>query len=533
MGEPSTGEGETAIVSAAVALGALSVRGVCRAETRLASRAAPIAAKRLGELRDALMGGEDPLGEMLCALRSAETRRAVGATYTPAPLVEAMLARVDGVPARVVDPGSGSGRLVVAAAARFPDATLVAIERDPLAALMTRAALACAGVSDRAEVRCEDFRRARLPKIGGRTLYLANPPYVRHHAIDARWKAWLVTNAARRGVPRASQLAGLHVHFFLATLSSARPGDLGVFLTSSEWLDVNYGAVVRALLVGPLGGKSVHIVDAGERPFPDATTTAAITSFEIGRDVSTMGFADVVSLARIPRERTVSRAELMSASRWRGLVRAPPSAEAGMVALGEICRVHRGAVTGCNAVFVVGADAPLPPRVLFPAITRAKELFVAGPTLASDSHLRRVVDLPMAFDDFTEDERSQITRFIEVAKSAGVERAYVARARRAWWSVGLRAPAPILATYMARRPPTFVRNVIGARHVNIAHGLYPRFPLDDGVLCALARFLCSATSVADGRTYAGGLTKFEPKEMERLLVPRTLLEHGRVELDAP
>jgi hypothetical protein len=31
--------------------------------------------------------------------------------------------------------------------------------------------------------------------------------------------------------------------------------------------------------------------------------------------------------------------------------------------------------------------------------------------------------------------------------------------------------------------------------------------------------------VDDGRTYAGGLTKFEPREMERLLVPTPEL-HG-------
>jgi adenine-specific DNA-methyltransferase len=40
--------------------------------------------------------------------------------------------------------------------------------------------------------------------------------------------------------------------------------------------------------------------------------------------------------------------------------------------------------------------------------------------------------------------------------------------------VRLRPPAPILATYMARRPPAFVHNLAGARHVNIDHGLYPR-----------------------------------------------------------
>jgi hypothetical protein len=43
------------------------------------------------------------------------------------------------------------------------------------------------------------------------------------------------------------------------------------------------------------------------------------------------------------------------------------------------------------------------------------------------------------------------------------------------------------------------------------------------LLDALARHLAAETSTEDGRTYAGGLTKFEPREMERLLVPSPTL----------
>ncbi len=50
----------------------------------------------------------------------------------------------------------------------------------------------------------------------------------------------------------------------------------------------------------------------------------------------------------------------------------------GYVELGELCRVHRGAVTGSNATWVVPADfAALPEHVLFPTVTRARELFAA------------------------------------------------------------------------------------------------------------------------------------------------------------
>jgi hypothetical protein len=46
-------------------------------------------------------------------------------------------------------------------------------------------------------------------------------------------------------------------------------------------------------------------------------------------------------------------------------------------------------------------------------------------------------------------------------------------------------------------------------------------------LRTLVDHLSTGTSVIDGRTYAGGLTKFEPGEMERLFVPGPDLLSGR------
>ena len=126
-----------------------------------------------------------------------------------------------------------------------------------------------------------------------------------------------------------------------------------------------------------------------------------------------------------------------------------------------------------------------------------------------------------------DDSVARIERYIAYAQSLGVDRGYIARHRRAWWSVGLAKAAPILATYMARRPPRFVRNCVGARHVNVVHGLYPRFDCTDRDLKLLVEYLNNNVQLSDGRTYAGGLTKFEPKEMERLMVPSfDLLREG-------
>ncbi len=122
-------------------------------------------------------------------------------------------------------------------------------------------------------------------------------------------------------------------------------------------------------------------------------------------------------------------------------------------------------------------------------------------------------------DELDPSERRAVERFLRVARADNVHEGYIARHRKCWWSVGLRAPAPIIATYMARRPPAFVRNPVGAHHVKVAHGLYPREPMTSVVLDRPADALSASVTTDGGRIYAGGLTKFEPGEMARLAVP--------------
>ena len=530
---------ELALARLAVQIGAEQVAGWSEAEQRLADAAGTIPLAGLAGLADSggipgqIRAGADPLGDAFCRVRAATRRRSAGQTFTPAPVVAAMVGWAARTlkPARVVDPGTGSARFLAAAGRRWPAAKLVGVENDPLAAMIGRATLAAAGLARRSVITLGDYRSVRLPSEPGPTLFLGNPPYLRHHQIPACWKQWLKATAAGQGLA-ASGLAGLHVHFLLATAALARPGDAGVLITAAEWLDVNYGALARALLLGPLGGQSIHLLDPTLPVFPDAITTAAITCFRPGTQPASLRLRTVTSVADLPGRAAghpVPRTALAGSGRWTPLFTGPvprspagarPGRAADLVELGELCRVHRGQVTGANHVWITaGNPAGLPGRFLFPAVTRARELFSARGTLATVAGLRQVIDLPADLGVLAAGELAAVTRFLAAAEAAGAAGSYIARHRTPWWRVRLRAPAPILATYMARRPPTFVRNLAGARHVNIAHGLYPREPMPAAALDRLAAYLRRSVSPGQGRTYAGGLTKFEPGEMERLPVP--------------
>ena len=517
---------EASLVRLALALGATQAGGALFPdERRLAGAVADLPEPDPGQVagaRSAILAGEDPLGAVFGRVRDAAARRSDGAVYTPGHLVGPMVDwTLDQQPARIVDAGAGSGRFLAAVLRREPGLEVIAVDRDPLATLMTRAMLAVLEASQ-ARVVQADYTTLTLPGTGGRTAFLGNPPYVRHHQLSAAAKAWARQAAGSIG-HRISGLAGLHAYFFLATALLGQPGDVGCFVTSAEWLDVNYGAIMRSLVLGPLGGRSLHVVEPKALPFDGVQTTAVITAFEIGSRDDLVRLQDVESPGQL-RElatagRPVPRERLQESSRWGGLLRPAAIAPAGFVELGELCRVHRGAVTGANAFWVVRQRAGLPAAVLYPSVTRARELFAAGAVLADREHLRLVVDIPADLDQLEAGDRAMVDRFIKTARKAGVNQGYIAAHRRAWWSVGLAAPAPILATYMARRPPAFVINAARARHINIAHGLYPRQELDRHTLSRLAGALRTGTVLGQGRVYAGGLTKFEPREMERLMVP--------------
>lgn len=475
-----------------------------------------------------IRSGFDPLGSAHCRIHSPLMRRAHGQTFTPLPLIEAMFAwarRQSQGPTRIVDPGAGSGRFVLHGLRRMPNTIGIAIEMDAALARILRANAAVLGVADRLTVLEADYRDIALVPVPGPTLFIGNPPYVRHHDISMERKTWYSQTLAKMG-HASSQLAGLHLHFFLKTLELARPGDLGSFVTAAEWLDVKYGQALRDLLTNGLGGQEVFAIDPRVQVFDDAMVSAAVTCFRPG-STGSLRFHSIASVERIGEPglgTLIPREEARREKSWSILVRgARRERPAGHIELGELFDVHRGQVTGLNRVWVHQPDSPpLPGSVLFPSVTDARDITQARDgVLDSTCLLRTVVDLPEDLDSLDASARVQTDRFLAWARSLGADRSYIAEHRRPWWRVRLRDPAPIVMTYMGRRPPAFARNLAGARLINVAHGIYPRRGAIPELqyLDGLVRWLNRNVTVAAGRTYAGGLTKFEPSEVKRLAIP--------------
>jgi hypothetical protein len=333
-------------------------------------------------------------------------------------------------------------------------------------------------------------------------------------------------DAARQlGVP-FSGLAGLHVYFFLATALRARSGDFGCYITSAEWLDVGYGKGLRQLLMNRLGVSSLSLLEESSSAFADAMTSALITCFEAGSRTRHIRVSVVDEFQRAdgpedsPR---LSRDELDD--RWGAALRGggATSPADGLVRLREIARVHRGIATGANDFFVM---EPSQAKALGlqdfakPVVSAAKQIIHSGGCVEGRG-CKVLILLPKSLDGLTPPQRRAVDAYLAQGTTDGIPQRYLCRHRSPWWYLGEPSPPQIVASYMARRPPAFALNPNGLHILNIAHGIFPIAPVTGRELARLVAILNdrAKTFVGNGRRYQGGLEKFEPREMEDLLIP--------------
>ncbi len=468
-----------------------------------------------------LRGGGDPLGSLFTSIRSGEDRRELGQFYTPAPIVAAMSRwALDRSPDTVVDAGCGSGRYALDLRRQGFAGHLVAIDVDPLATLMVRAADTVLDLN--VDIRCESFLGLTLDEPAGKVAYVGNPPYVRHHQLPTGAKQWAKATAADMGVG-VSGLAGLHALFFLAVAAKARPGDACTFITSSEWFDTRYGRLVRELLTGPLRATRVDAVSPTATTFDDALTTAVVTYAEASASNSQLTWRvvdDPALLAVREGGEQLSVQGLRDVRQWSELTRDDDGQDrGGWVPLSRYLKVTRGPATGANKYFLMTAEQAEKrglARYAHPCVSRSNELAkLDGGAVSAGDVAKVIIDLPPELDGHPE-----AAAYVADGEAREVDGGFLCRQRTPWWALRLPEPPPVFATYMARQPPRFVHNIGGVQHTNVVHGLRPQDGVSEEDVARIVAWLNSHRELlVGGRTYHGGLNKFEPRELADMLVP--------------
>ncbi|MDY7228367.1 N-6 DNA methylase [Hyalangium rubrum] len=208
-------------------------------------------------------------------------RRALGAFYTPAPLVERTLrlalSHLPEGPLAVVDPACGAGAFLAAAARMRPGAHLCGLELLPEVARM------CQERVPSAQVAVGDALRGGLAPLLSRIpenhleLWVGNPPYNGTSALLKDRSAYERLRALiPLALPPGTSLRDDFAFFLLVAAHrlSQRPGALA-FITPSSLLDAFLYAPLRQALLRTL--RLREVVDLGSGAFANTKVRTCIT----------------------------------------------------------------------------------------------------------------------------------------------------------------------------------------------------------------------------------------------------------------
>lgn len=138
-------------------------------------------------------------------------------------------------------------------------------------------------------VRRSDRLTRPMPNtaIGCVDAVIGNPPYIRQEKLGERYKAKIATRAAQSKVPmpHVPGRSDIHLSFWAHSASFIRDeGRIGL-LTSSNWLDTDYGVALQKWMLGSF--RIVAILESAVEPwFTGARVATAVTILERETDAS-------------------------------------------------------------------------------------------------------------------------------------------------------------------------------------------------------------------------------------------------------
>jgi len=436
-----------------------------------------------------------------------------------------------------LDPAIGSGSFYSALRRAFPADVIgdaCGVEIDPAFARAARS------LWHRTGLRMIEGDFTRLAPDRQYHLILTNPPYVRHHHLAREDKERLQLIASERLGLRISGLAGLYAYFLLLADAWLADGGLAVWLIPSEFMDVNYGAAVKAYLSERVTLRQIHRYGPADVQFGDALVTSAIVVFDktpppsghevlmsAGGPISTPAASEFVSLTT-----------LRSTRKWSAFPGNGDRRSSSVATLGDFFTVKRGLATGANGFFILErAEARrrgIPETFLKPILPGSRHLKEDVIEADADGYPKLERSLVVIDCDWSEDSLRDsypdFWSYLQEGRRRGIDAGYLASRRSPWYAQEQRAPAPFLCTYMGRlgadgNPFRFFRNHSRALAANVYLMLYPAGPLKaaldrspelGAVVFSLLRSITGDHLMSEGRVYGGGLHKLEPKELSSL-----------------
>ena len=476
-----------------------------------------------------------------------ESLREKGQFWTPEWIADAMVAYVlMGGTDTIFDPAVGTGAFFRSAKALAAKSNrpirLSGAELDP--DTLRQARIHGLAADDLRHVEINDF--VLQPPRDPLKAIVANPPYIRHHRLSSAVKAKLRALGAQLIGQPLDGRAGLHVYFLLRALQLLSPNGRLAFIVPADTCEGVFAPRLWRWVASNYRLDAVITFAPEASPFPGVDTNPVIIllrnlppsdSFHWVKCM-TPGTGDLQEWIRSGFETepdndlVVSRRDLHEGVAT-GLTRAPVLVPHDGPTLADYAGVQRGIATGANDFFFLtpqqAAALHLPAEFLVPAIGRTRD--VPGDTVTA-ALLRELDNQGRPTLLFCPDGRplqdfpQPVRAYLQTGAERGLSKKTLIATRNPWYKMEFRTPPPFLFSYLGRRNTRFIRNLAGVVPLTGFLCIYPH-QTSQSSADALWQVLSHRDTVANltlvGKSYGGGAIKVEPRALERLPIPSSVL----------
>lgn len=468
-----------------------------------------------------------------------------GQFFTPIDIAEFMVhIGLKDNPKKILDPSLGGGIFISTLKNKANQKKVyTVVEKDPLCVAMAKINLSKFENGD-IEYKNMDFLDFQNSQYD---LIIANPPYVRFHDIGNRDET--ISKIENEIDTKLSRLINYYALFFFKAKNLLREGGKLIFITPSEFLNVNYGVSIKEYFKKNYEIDSIITFENGALVFEDNLSTACITVLtrknnpdknkktKLIKLSEWIGKNNLIKFYEEKQEdysdenislKIVKQGELNYKEKWLKYFASDEKFEStkhNLVKLSDIAFVNRGIATGANDYFLFSnsklKEWNIEESYLKPVIAKSNFCKFIDFTEKDFKNLISQDKASHLLYCFTEPSEN-LKQYIDHGEKQELHKRYLTSKRTPWYSMEKREKAPIWAGVFSREGVKFILNKTNCLNLTTFHAIYPNFK-DENSLLFLVAFLnsdhCKELIKREMRSYGGGLNKFEPKDLENIPVP--------------
>jgi len=364
---------------------------------------------------------------------------------------------------------------------------------------------------------------------------ICNPPYFKFHDYDNK----IIINEIIKNLGlKLSGFTNLYALFLLKSLHQLNNQGRMAYIVPSEFLNADYGKLVKHYLIESKLLRYVIVFDFKENVFADALTTASILLFANDEHSHEVEFINIKTLAELtdvrkkiqtyPKAKSgkkIATLELKPEAKWRAYYQAQKSQQyKNLVPFSVYGKVVRGIATGANKYFAFNQPKAqqhnIDEKYLLPCITRSAD--VNGAFFTRDQfNLLKQQDKNVFLFNATDNNEVSVNRYIAKGELEEVHKKFLTASRNPWYALEKRPPAPIWVSVFNRKGLRFVRNEANISNLTTFHCIYTNLYSEHQTDLFFAYLLTDVSREIfneNRREYGNGLHKFEPNDINKALV---------------